>query len=355
MEIILNFIEKYPSAGWVVVILIFCSVSYWILKLLNIFFPTIDILKSKIYMPLAKKFKFRRLVKGAIKSDIKGNVNNTVKKIQKELPNGWINEMDIKWVDNENKEDFIKDKRIVIRIRPLEDQALNFVTATYYFFKKALFPGTKRVIPEIPRETAVLKLCHRVIKENKKEYLKDFEDNILEDAIQEKDKILNYFDRYENIDKFGFFTGAFIREIHKIAYEIRHIPLRKIMPQEISEILEHIEYFIKEIPSVPEKYWKRLGPVTSYGFMLIGSRQKIKHQGAEVYIKRVKKDFNSGVKRLYLFGNASEKKFAKSFINGICKSIPESELIEIFELSYDYRGKRGGIGALLCLKNDGFK
>lgn len=322
-----------------------------VIKFLGNLFPVIDAFKSKITIPLAKKWKFRRLVREAITSDIKGNVNTIVRKIQKELPNGWTDEMDIEWVENESKEDFLDNKRMVIRMRPLDDQALNFVNATYYFFKKALFPGTKRVVPEIHRETSVLHLCHRLIQTKKREYIGVFEDNILEDAIQKKETILNYLERYEYIDKKGFFTGAFIREIHEIAKKIRFKKEQKKIKQEINGILEHIENFIKDKDIgdiMPDQEWHRTGLIGRYSFLLIARPETV---SIESHIYRAKKAFETGTNRLYIFGTASEKKLAEDVIEGICKSIPKCKLLEIFGLSYDYRGNEGGIGALFCLKN----
>lgn len=344
---ITNYLNTHPLIGWIVALVV---IIILLLIFLGNIFPKCEIIKSRIYLPLSKRLRFRGLVKRAIKSEIRGHVNSVVMELQNELPEGWIREMEIEWVEKETKEDFLESDDIVIRMRPLEHQGLNFVTATYYFFKKALFPKTKSVIPEVHRETSALYICRRLINTKRKEYKKDFEDNILENAIQKKETILNYLERYEYLDNHGFFTGTFLREVHEIATIVRFTEMRKKMPQEVDEILKHIEGFIKNIgPGIPDQEWYRFGPITSYSFLLIANPGKV-IKGIKPYIKRVKNKFNSGATRLYVFGAASENRFAKYIINGICKQIPECELKEIFKLSYDYRGNKGGIGALFCLK-----
>lgn len=343
-----NYLDTHSLIGWIVAVVV---IIILILIFLGNVFPKFEVAKSKVYLPLAKKFRYKRLVRGAIKSEIKGNVNAMVKELQNELPEGWIREMEIEWVEKETKEDFLESDDIVIRMRPLEQQGLNFVTATYYFFKKALFPKTKRVIPEVHRETSALHFCKRLINTRRKEYLEDFEENILEDAIHKKEKILDYLERYDYLDKHGFLTGAFIREVHKVADLVKFTEMRKKMPQEVSAILNHIEGFIKHIGSdIPDQEWYRLGPITSYGFLLIANPFKVSG-GTKPFVNRAIENFKSGASRLYVFSSASENKFAKRVINSISRNIPECKLVESFELSNDYRGNKGGIGALFCLKS----
>lgn len=347
-EKILFSFKNWPyNIGWII-FFVFLFLS--IIKKLSDTISGLQIIKSKIYIPLAKRLKFQRLVKEAIKSDIKGNVNSLVKELEIELPKGWIKEMEIKWVKEETKKSFFDDNNIVIRIFPINNQDLNFVNATYLFIKESLFPKTKRVIPSVHRETAILSLCHRIIRTKRKEYLDCFEDNILENSIQKKKTILNYLERYNYIDNFGFFTSAFIREIDKIANKVRFKKEQNKIEQEINLVLKHIEKFINDIGSIPDNEWSREGLVSKYSFLLIAKPEKV-YQGVKPYMHRAKKAFNSGVSRLYIFGTSSEKSFARKVINSISKSIHECTLEEIFELSNDYRNKNGGIGALFTKKD----
>jgi len=342
-EKILFSIKTFPfNTGWILLSIAFLI---WVIKILSDTITRLQIIKSNIFIPLAKIFKFKRLVKEAIKNDIKGNVNSFVKEFETELPKGWIKEMEIKWVKEETQESFIEDNNIVIRMLPMNNQDLNFVNATYLFIKESLFPKTKRVIPFVHRETAILSLCHRIIRTKRKEYLDCFEENILENSMQKNKTILNYLERYNYIDNFGFFTSAFIREIDKIAKEVRFKKEQNKIEQEINLVLKHIEKFIRDKGDIPDNEWHREGLVAKYSFLLIAKPGMV-YTGVKPYIKRAKKAFNSGVSRLYIFGTSSEKEFARKVINSISKSIPECILEETFKLSNDYRNKKGGIGAL---------
>jgi len=344
LDFISSFIKTHPYIGYIVALILLIWV---VIHYLGDFIPRCQIIKARVIMPIARKYRFKRLVKKVIKNDIQGNVNLVVRKIKNELPTGWIQEVDIEWVERENKDDFFNDNEIVIRMRPLENQKQNFVLATYYFFKKAFFPKTKRVIPEVVREASVLHMCKRLIKDRKNNLIKIFEEEILEQAVTREDKILNYLDIFNKIDMRGFFASTFLREIHEIADKVKFNKMRKKMDQEIVEILKHIVGFLRYFDSegIPQKEWHRFGPVTSYSFLLIAHPKKTSGS-IQPYLKRAEEKLQRGVCRLYVFGAAKETKFAEAVINSINKYIPKWRLLERFDLYHDYRGDKGGIGAL---------
>jgi len=351
LNTVFSFMASYPLIGWIITLILLLLAG---IKFLSDTIPQLEIVKSKIITPFAKKWKFKKLVKEATKSDIKGHVNIEVGRLQNELPKGWIQKMNIEWVEQENKNDFINDNEVVIRMRPLEDQNQNFVTAVYYFFKKAFFPKTKRVIPETHREASVLYICRRLIETQKNHLKTKFEDSILEPAVQKRNGILDCLDRYGKIDQRGFFTGTFLREIHEIATQVKFQPQRKRMGNEIAEILKHIEGFIKKYDSdekIPPGDWYRFGPVTSYSFLLIANPMKTSG-GIKPYINKAEEKLSQGADRLYVFGSNKEKWFARSVIGHIQRYVSGYQLLEKFELYRDYRGEKGGIGALFIAKKN---
>jgi hypothetical protein len=353
LEFLCPIIQRLP------VVLLYGFLFFFFLKgfidFLANFIPQIETLKSKVYLPLAKKKAFKKLSKQAIKSDIKGGVNTAILKFASEFPMGWLKPMEIEWVSNQSSEDFLDDNEIVIRIRPVENQNINFVTAVYYFLRKSFFPKTKRIIPESHLEASVLFTSRKIIQSEKPELKNLFEDYILEPEVDKNVKILNILEKYENIDKQGFFTSTFLREIHAVASEVKWTSMRSEMPREISEILKHIEDFMdhynngvkqdKWTDSIPAELWTRLGPVTNYGFLLIAMPYKVT-SGVNAYVNRAKNNIQNGIVRLYVFGAESERSFADKVIKAIEFQVPEYKLTERFKLSHDYRGGVGGIGAL---------
>lgn len=347
-----GFVTAHPYLGYILtIVLLVIGVLWWAADAI----PRLEVIKSKMLLPLAKKWKQRQLVKAAIESDIQGNVNRAVGKLAKELPAGWIPQVKIEWVGAETKEDFLSNDEPVIRVRPLENQDSNFVNAVHSFFKRHFFPKTQRIIPDAHREASILYVCERVVSQRGDAAVrKAFEDDILEPAVQKEDKVLDHLDHYKQIDKRGFFTAAFLRETHAIATEVRFEPARRRMNEEIRNILKHMDEFIAHYESeegrIPDTGWSRFGPVTSYGFLLVANPMKVA-AGARAYVNRAGERLKSGVHRLYVLGTAREKAFMMDVVDSIKKEVPGYELAELFEVNRDYRGEEGGVGALFVSRN----
>ena len=306
--------------------------------------PQLGKLRSKFWNFIARKWRHKRLEKKAIASDIETTVNEVVLELQSELPSGWLNRASIEWVDRDIRDSDFIDGEMILRMRPLEDQDTNLINGVYFFFSKALFPETKEIIPASVRKATALQISRRTIN-NKKSFLKQkFETSILEPSIKEDPSILEYIERFDGLDRKGFFTGGFLREIHEIATRSRFRELRNKMEEEIKSVLAHIVDFVSNIPkrNNPDWRWSRKGPATSYAFLLVAQPY---HGGVGRYVNKAKKHFQEGVDRIYIMGAKQEKNFVKKVISAVA-GLPESRLAELFELNRDYRGELSGIGAL---------
>ncbi|TSC94500.1 MAG: hypothetical protein CEN87_469 [Parcubacteria group bacterium Licking1014_1] len=144
-----------------------------------------------------------------------------------------------------------------------------------------------------------------------------------------------------------FFTGSFLREIHEIASRSKFKQLRNQINDEIKNVLEHIDDFVKNIHKNSSNGWSRKGPATSYAFLLVAQPFS---WSVNPYVNRVKEHLTQGVERIYIMGTNQERKFVKNTISAIAK-LPSCNLVEIFELNRDYRGDRNGIGALFVKKD----
>lgn len=340
-----------PVAGWGLAIFLICAYA---IKRVSETVSALQIIKSRILIPFANKFKFKKLEKAAIKSDIEGNLNKAVKDIENELPQSWIEPLSIKWVDSEDKNEFMKDNQAVIRLKPLEAEVSNFSRAVYFYFKNSFFPYTRSALPKSHFEAATLQFSRRVIRQSKSEALSEFEEAILEPTIRRMNNVANYLERLESIDERGLFTGVFLREVHEIASKARFTTQRKNLGSEFTRVLRHLEEFLQEYHSkerVTDYKWNRQGPVCSYGLILVAQSNKAAQGLINGYVHRAQDRANDKIDHLYVFGAEEERKFTKEVINSIVGKVPQYELTEVFDLHRDYRGKPGGTGALFVISD----
>ncbi len=349
IKILLTFIQSYPLLWFtLLVIVLLVVVLNWLANLI----PQLDVIKSKILLPIAKKYKQKKLVKSAIKSDIRGHVNREIAKFRDYLPSGWAGEMDVDWVESEEPSTLIDDDRIIVRIRPVDDQDRNFVNAAYHYLRTSFFPKIQAVIPKPHYEASVLYICRKVVEGRNGSAKTFFEDNIMEPLVERHGAIPNHLDDYSHIDNRGFFTGTFLRELHLMATEARFTGARNNMTQETSGVIKHVKDFIAAYDThhaggeeMPSTAWYYDGTVSKYALLLVAHPAKTQ-SGIDPYMNRARERFQSGTKRLYVFGANNENRFANAVIAGIEGAIDNVRVVERFQTSHDYRGTTNGIGAI---------
>lgn len=347
-ELVINIYNK-PYISWILLaIALFVGFIIRLSDTVN----ALKILKASIFKPLAKQFKYKILQRIAIKSDAESRVNDVVLDFKKELPKGWVNELHVKFVKEESTEQLIEDNKIVLRVTPLENGDSNFVKILYTYMKNCFFPSSKKVLTEVHFEATILQFCERAINK-RSEYRKKFEDEILEPIIDKKDKVPGYLERLNKLDDKGFFTGIFVREIDNIATKARLTSKRKSMGDEYGKVLTHLEEFINKPQGKPRNdyVWKRKGPISSYGIILVAQPEKAEDHYINGYVNRGKEKALDNIDNLYVFGTEKEKDFALRVISAIKHNVPDYKYIETYQLYKDYRGKVGGVGALFSLKS----
>ena len=342
-----GWLQSHPTLGWAILLVyILWTLIYKAIQ----FLPEFDKFKATILAPFARSRRFLRLSKAARKYDIRGKVNHAVRGLRSELPPEWIHDLEIEWVQQEDRIGFLEDNEIAIRLRPHEDQSRNFANVAYHFLRQCFFPKVKSVIPEVHREAAVLFVSHKVLRNADDKARGLFEDMILEPAIEKKEKILDYYCRYDVIDKRGLFLGPFLREVQDIAERVRLSSERKQMGQELVAVLDHLTTFKEGLDTKEQSFvgmtddlWTREGVASTYGLLLVAHPDKVVDTWP--YVKRARERYGDGVDRLYVLGTSSEKRFFEKVV-GDLESKTSYKLAERFVQACDYRGMKDGVGAL---------
>jgi hypothetical protein len=308
--------------------------------------PQLRNFKNSSINYFAEKFKNKKLQKKAIANNIEKVVNDIVIDVRKELPIGWLKKVSIKWISG-NKLIKSEENLLILKLKPLQNQDYNLINGVFHCFNNSLFPDTIDVIPKNIHKASVMLLSKRALITHFP-FLKDqFETNIVETAIKSDPTIAEFYGKFDEIDKEGYFTGTFIREVHHIAKCARYNEKRKQIEMEIRELLSHIIIFQNKKPNSNEDVWFRKGLISNYGFILVA---KPFHSKVDVYVSRALKRAQKGIYRLYVLGCNQERFFFKKVIKAI-STIPEYKLIELYKLNRDYRGEKGGVGALLIIED----
>jgi len=311
----------------------------------------IPILKKKWVNYLkwrAGKNEYKEYKKTAIKADIENVINSITSEIRKEIPKDWIKKANIEWL--EKSEDFqLENNEIIMRIKPLENEDDNVLNATYSFFKSIIFPKVRSIISDSILEASALKITHRVIDSEKPFLLNKFEEETIENVIKKNEVVARYFGKLSALDARGFFTSFFIREIDKLAHNVRMDERRLKINNEIDEILDHAISFSNSIfanEKCKDDLWIRKG-LNSYAFLLVAREE---NQNVNTYVEKAKMDKDMGINRLYVIGRSERAHFTRNVIRGISKA-KGFRLLDKCKLFHDYKGNVGGIGAMFDVNN----
>lgn len=295
----------------------------------------------------AERTENKENVKYAIKADIENMVNSVTENISKELPKEWMKKVNIKWLNGSLREgEDIQNNQIILRMKALKNQDDNIINATHYFFKTIIFPNTKTVIPPSVYEASALKITQKVISSERPALSSRFTTELLENNIQKNNEIAKYFGKFGILDKRGFFTSFFVRQVDELAQIIRANEHREKIGEEIDTMLEHVVTFSDIIYKKGEdftkdEYWIRKG-FTSYAFLLVAKEY---NNNIETYVRKAKLHQSNGIKRLYVMGRSGRIPFTKKVIGRIAKS-KGFRCLGVSKLSRDYKGVKGGVGAV---------
>ena len=321
------------------------TIIFSFIRLLFEVIPQLKILKNSLIGYFAEKFKNKKLQKKAIANNIEKTVNDIVVNVRNELPIGWLNKISIKWISG-SKQKELENDLLILKLKPMQNQDYNLINGVYHSFNNSLFPETKEVIPKNIHNATVMLLSKRALITQYPILKEKFENSIVEKSIKSDSSVAEYYGKFDEIDKEGYFTGAFIREVNQIAICSRFNEKRNIIEMEIKGLLNHIMKFKNKGNHRPDNLWFRKGDITNYGFILVA---KPFHSNVNAYVSRAINISHKGITRLYVLGCNQEKAFFKKVIKAL-SNIPEYKLIELYKLNRDYRGEKDGIGALLIIE-----
>ncbi len=187
-----------------------------------------------------------------------------------------------------------------------------------------------------------MQLSRRTIADHLSYIEKKFEDDILEKEIKQYPNLLTYLEDLNKLDKYGFFTGALLREIDYTASQVRFTKIRIEFESVIKSMIKHMIDFIDSLPDAPDHLWRKSNPTHTYRFLLAKNPYKYKHK---IYVNRARMAYEDNVDRLYVLGSNNDTRFVKKVIDNI-NSKTDYKLSEVYDLNRDFRKKRNGIGAL---------
>lgn len=333
------FIKQNPYLGYVLlIILIFFYITNNLVKSL----PLFSKINAKILIPIASKIKLSFLQRAAIKNDIQGKVNSVIKVISNEIPKQRIKPIEIEWVKNTSVETFIKDNKILVRIRPLENQEDNLLNVTQPFLESILIPKCLLLIQDVQRKAIIYFTTKSVIKDNES-LLNRFHDNYYLPACKNYKSLEEYFRKIEFTYNRGLFFSVGITAIEAAAEKNKFVKTN--LGSDFAQILNHLVAFIENLNKLGaernDTVWSFFGSGISYGLLLVARPKNAKEWKVNLYIKRAEEKLKT-CDILFVAFSHQEKNFGDHVAKCMENQL-NINLIDELETAFDYRGAFNGI------------
>lgn len=298
------------------------------------------------------------IIKGAeyryIKYDIQSRLNEYIALTAKKAPHLDNLKANIEWVDeNQNRENYIKNGQLIIRMQKSDNQNKNIVTASMAFIATAFLKKAKSYVAPYQRDAIDLYACYDLFKNQKRELLDQFTQDFLKDNLTNT-KIGDFFEKFMDIDKAGLFYPVFVQEMTFFGEKVF---TRK---RDATRIYEEIRNLVIFLYSYSQKKLGEdiisefNGQHCKFSVRIIGKSYKIATLGEQGY-KTSLNNINKDVESIYLLGALKNKDFVNSVFNK-CKEQIQFEVLDSKEYKSVLKDREGNdmvadTYLLICRKN----
>jgi len=152
-------------------------------------------------------------VKLTIESSLNKISNDMNREIEGILPYG----IEIEWVRNTDRETFIRNNKIVIRMEYHQNNTRNIVNATLRYFEEGLLKNIKEIIDLKISKSIDFVTAKKTLRETKKyDSLQFLVENVINPIENEDEEIRYYLNSMSKLYEAGFFSRIFLNELKNI-------------------------------------------------------------------------------------------------------------------------------------------
>ena len=245
----------------------------------------------------------------------------------------------IEWVKETEKEAFLKDGQIIVRMQHHGNQDKNFVNAVMAYVPKAVIPQARTYLHETINKSIDFTMVKKILMTQREGNTLDYFKSSVFIPESTKDDYLRYYClKMEKLDEKGMFTQMLLQEFLNLA--------RKLYPKYPNDdIFEETLNFADFLENIAEKEpgedvrLKFEGKYINVTVILVAKSEVIFYRGIEPYINRVNDAIKQNVENIYVSAWGSNVADAEEVV----KQFSKNENIHITKTKYKlpvYKGRR---------------
>ena len=282
-------------------------------------------------------FLFKKGEKKIVAHDIQGRVNEFCKSLKKEIANFSPVGIRIQWVtEKETPAEFLKENRLMIRMRQHTDQNKNFVYASMAFISNTLLTKTKKYLSPSQRESIDLFVGRKLFEKEKPQIADNFFEDYFSPKALSSDKIMELLEKYGIVDKVGLFFPVLVQELTFLGEKIFYKPRGEKIITEVTSFINFLQkYAEREIgdETTPTNFE---GAYCRCGIVIIAKQLKREIGNIVPYVNYIQKLLANKIENIYLIGSASREN--QKFIDQTSEEIYKKFKLEKYT-SKEYKAK----------------
>lgn len=304
-EYIYEFIKKHfeglkYSSGWIVAACIFV---FFFLNPENLFIWKSAILSMFKTVSLSAE-------KSMISNRLRGEILKVSKEVSKENKNLIPYDLKIEWVEDEDKDTFLRNNQVIVRMSQSRNPHKNLVYAMLEYVKKGLLPNARLYIDKKILEASDLTIIRKMLALNYKDSLSYFHNEILDPAISNDDEVKELIQGLIQIDNNGMLVPILLNEFSKASLMIYPEPPDDCLKYESKEFLR----FLKNIATKEPGEASELVFNQNYFKVAVGlaaNPNNYNKLGRKFYIDKVFNSIDKGIETVYILGLGKNKEIAE--------------------------------------------
>ena len=268
--------------------------------------------------------------------NIQGQINSFQKAINKEVEGLLPYGIKIDWVGEDiTPESFVAEQMVIIRLRHHKNRDENLIRILSEYLAKALVPEIKHHLKKETKQAIDYATMRKILKKAPSA-LNRFYETVYKPEVEKNREIEEYCKMMEDLDKHGYFTRIFLRELKDLGMEVKDSFPSENIDKEIKEFLQFLHRIAikKREEDVPLQF---IGDYIKTCLVLI-ARPEI--MSLDPHKERIKKNIFAGVRSFYLLGRGRNVELVKTMAKEIDKWENTRRLDTIQTFKIKYEGKK---------------
>jgi len=251
-----------------------------------------------------------------LKHDLQGRVNDFVRGLRKRIPEIGDEKLKIEWIDpNVDRESFIADGSVVLRLRRDDPQDHNFVHGAYHYVSGAFLRKAKRYLSENQRGAIDIFVCLKLLESEKPSVVVYFLDQYAHPQAT-KPKIRELLDKFEILHRVGYYFPVFLQELHILGDKIFGKLKKASIEAEVTALVNFLEKVVNR--KVGEEIDLNFeGTYCKVGVVIVGKAGTVHLEGSKPYVRYLSKLGSGNIDTIYMVSPI----YNKEFVIGICDQV----------------------------------